>query len=169
MTNDHNESLVPIQYDSITAINDRAFLVEKAAHWGLINDANKTVVPIEYDEGERLDATTVGLKENDSWTVFSDLGQKVFSTTFQELAPIREDLIAVRADDKWGAINSQGKVLIPIKFDKAPYIYMGGILFSLEGNRYLFSVKTAKGVQCETGDEYNYMYCQALLRQYTEV
>lgn len=131
----------------------------------------KPIVPDAKSVGCLTDSgIAMAMNANDDIAVVNKEGKKLTDYDYKYIFPSAEGLVSlVTKDHRIGTIDSQGKVLIPIKFDDAPFIDRGEMSFELDGRRYLYSIKTAKGVQCETGNRSDYMYCYALLRRHTEV
>lgn len=126
-----NEVQLEKDYDHLSWVafwGNRAYLVSRAGHWGIISRAFEPIIPVEYDTLALAGQLILAAKEG-RWGVLDTYGQPVLPLQYEALQHTvfnRDDYFFAKKSGRWGVLKGAGKLLlgfdyIGIKAEAGPY------------------------------------------------
>lgn len=114
--------IVPGEYEDITRLNEKLYIVHKDGKWGLMAPGGKVIEPLIW---EYLEASYPAvLASTDDKQCFMDVnGASVKTRCYEQLVEkginTETELLEAyaRKNGKWGMIDQKGKILMPFKYD----------------------------------------------------
>lgn len=114
----HNDKLLPVEYDKIDRINNHYQILTKNGKQGLLIDYKKIIIPVMYDEiiHSEMSNSIFIIAKDGKYGMFSEQDQLV-EPKYDAIEPMHEIWYKVKQDGKTGLIDNTGEVVLRPIFD----------------------------------------------------
>ncbi len=143
--------IYPLQYDSVSLLSDRIFLLEKNGHnkgWELGDLYGKILSDEKYDRILPINDRFHAVSKHGFWGVSDKYGKKLIETIYDTLLAVNTNKFLVKFHGEYGVINNEGhwigypKKGDPYLFQDDRYLvssYYGSSIFDYYGNEIYHS------------------------------
>ena len=131
VVDNHDNIIVPIQYDGLGYLPNLYFGVQQNGKVGLLDMQGKVVIPIIYDELNYINAKSIIAKKNGKYGVINDDNNIIIPFEYEEIN-IKTDFIIAKKNGKYGVINDNNNTIIPFEYEEIDI--KSGSFFTLKRN-----------------------------------
>jgi len=123
--NRKGEIQIPIEFDYAGDFKDGFAIIEKDGYKGMINTLGKTVVPSIYQWLEPFNKQGYCRAKNDSlYGILDKNSAEVLSFEYDQIDNLLNGHNIIVKGDKYGYVNDTGEIVIPIKYEFNPSIWI---------------------------------------------
>ncbi len=130
--NDDLKSIIPIQYEKITEIENGRYLV-RDSKMGLINAENKTIVPCSFDSLFYEHRNFRAYKKQQGWQLLDTDGKELTEHFYDQMQSFYQQNRLVKSKGYFGIIDSNGKEFVHCVFDSIANQINGLIAVKFKG------------------------------------
>ncbi len=120
VVNEHNQVVIPIEYDGVKHIDAENFAVKgyNGHHgWTFINRDNQQIIKQYFNKVRRQADNRMAVRQEGKWGLVDGKGNAKSEMIYDDMVNINDTLIKVKKDAKYGIMNMEGRLLTPIEYD----------------------------------------------------